>query len=222
MSLIPPWSDDYSVNNRHIDAQHKKLFELAAEAEALSQRSITKDEIKKILAGFFDYMKRHFADEEHYMESIGYPRLADHQQIHKEIVDKMIHLVTYNIRDAAELREGLQVIAKEWLLEHIMQEDMQIEKYLKEKEANKPAKEVEVEKIEIVEPKSEQSVPKSAPKPSEAYEAPNLHTHYIYGCQCDGKTHKVPYNFHVKIMRGASHFQCKRCKTNIYWLKREK
>lgn len=69
--MLPRWDNSYSVHNAKIDEQHKKLFELAAKVEVVSDRSVSKNEVKELLAEFFNYMKDHFNDEEKYMQLIG-------------------------------------------------------------------------------------------------------------------------------------------------------
>ena len=73
---IPKWDNEYSIHSDIIDAQHKKLFEIAEKAGTLISKQVDSKEIKKILAELFEYMKVHFRDEEQYMDSIGYPGTA--------------------------------------------------------------------------------------------------------------------------------------------------
>ena len=91
--MLPAWGMSYSVHNAKIDEQHKKLFELARKVEKISDKSLCKNEIKDLLAEFFNYMKDHFNDEEKYMQMIGYLNLNEHRKIHKEIIQSMINLI---------------------------------------------------------------------------------------------------------------------------------
>ncbi|ASM39011.1 MAG: bacteriohemerythrin [Campylobacter sputorum] len=126
--MLPVWEDSYSVNNENIDAQHKKLFELATIAYNLENKYVSKQQIKDVLNGFFEYMKIHFSDEEEYMLSIGYPKLDEHKKIHSYIIQSMVCLIS-KIHNTNDMKEQLSVIAKKWLLEHILQEDMKIESW---------------------------------------------------------------------------------------------
>ena len=128
--MIPDWDDKYSIGNVMVDAEHKKLFELAKTAYIYANKSISKEQMKEIIAEFFTYMKNHFAHEEEYQKSIGYPGLAEHSKIHKEIVHSMSELIT-KTKNINEMKENLVMIAKSWLLDHIMQEDMKIEEWHK-------------------------------------------------------------------------------------------
>ncbi|WP_139452950.1 bacteriohemerythrin [Campylobacter armoricus] len=183
--MLPKWCDKYSIHNDEIDKQHKKLFELAANVEMISDKPIHKGQIKFLLADFFNYMKEHFAEEEKYMAKIGYPELPNHQKIHKSIIQSMIDLIQ-NIKSTNDLKEKLNVIASKWLLEHILREDMKIEKWHqgqlgKTNTTNKDEKQ----------------------------------KNYEYICSCPGKIHKVPYEIHQKISSSNASYKCKTCQEAI-------
>ncbi len=126
--MVPAWDDKFSVHNEVIDDQHKKLFDLARQAYICANKNITKDEMKGLLTEFFIYMKEHFADEELYMQQIGYPYLNEHSGIHKDIVASMSGLIR-NTKNINELKENLVLIAEKWLLDHILQCDLKIEEW---------------------------------------------------------------------------------------------
>ncbi|AJC85023.1 bacteriohemerythrin [Campylobacter peloridis] len=182
--MLPKWCDKYSIHNDAIDKQHKKLFELAANVEMISDKPIHKGQVKFLLADFFNYMKEHFADEEKYMAKIGYPELANHQKIHKSIIQSMIDLIQ-NIKSTNDLKEKLNIIASKWLLEHILQEDMKIEKWHQQKLKN-------------------------ANNPTQKQDK-----NYDYICKCKGKIHKVTDEIHQKIQISKAQYKCKTCQEYI-------
>ncbi len=189
--MLPKWDNEFSVYNARVDEQHKKLFELAAHVERISDRAVSKAEIKDLLADFFSYMKDHFYDEEKYMDMISYPELAAHKAIHKNIVQTMIELIQ-NIKSTNDLKEKLYIIAKQWLLEHILYEDMKVAQYRRSLLSTDDGNEVEFKLEEEQEVKI-----------------------YLYKCACNGKIHDVPYNIHKKIQSGKKNFNCKICKKSI-------
>ncbi|EDP7224317.1 hemerythrin family non-heme iron protein [Campylobacter jejuni] len=119
--MLPKWDKTFSVHNAKIDEQHKKLFELAGKVEYLIDKPVYKDEIKNLLAEFFNYMKDHFYEEERYMELIK------------------------NIKSTNDLKEKLYLAVKKWLLEHILYEDMKVEQYRRSSLASEDDKEVSFE-----------------------------------------------------------------------------
>ncbi|CAM2839721.1 bacteriohemerythrin [Helicobacter burdigaliensis] len=192
------WSDSYSVHNARIDKQHQKLFDMATRAYNMAHKQITPNEMKEILMEFFEYIKEHFRDEEIYMQAIDYPDLEQHKRIHTEITKTMISLIK-DIKTLNEMKEKLQVIAKNWLLEHILKEDMKYERYRRS--------------LLIA------SMPESGDHFSKVVEN-EMHTkEYHYFCSCPNKIHDVPYDVHQKILNGAK-FRCKQCKQEIIYLKR--
>lgn len=129
--MLPVWSEEFSVHHSIIDEQHQMLFDLAHKAYETTRNHTPPSEIKAMIAEFFAYMKTHFRDEERYMEAIGYPHLEEHKKTHRKIVEDMTMAVK-NIRSADELKENIRVMSKRWLFTHILQEDMQIEKFRRE------------------------------------------------------------------------------------------
>lgn len=126
--LIPVWDEKYSINDEKIDAQHQKLFELAAKIENAVYKFVQRDELKEILTELFNYMKEHFSNEEDYMQEIHYPYLNEHKIMHKNIIHDMSYLIQ-NIKTINDLKENLYTVSKKWLLEHILYEDMKVEQY---------------------------------------------------------------------------------------------
>lgn len=128
---LPEWSEEFSIHNEMIDMQHKKLFQIAHKAGLLIYKQVDVGEIRKILAELFDYMKEHFHDEEAYMEQIKYPDIERHKKLHKEIIANMCDLIQ-NIK--YDFKQKLAIITEQWLITHILKEDMRIEQYRAENE----------------------------------------------------------------------------------------
>jgi len=125
--MISQWDDKYSLHVEKIDNQHKELFRLSAIVESLDKQT-TKEEIKKLLNSFFIYMREHFRDEETYMKSIGYPLLKKHCQLHEEIIEEFTSLIKNN-NTLKILKDVMKKATKKWLIDHIMQNDLKIEKW---------------------------------------------------------------------------------------------
>ncbi|WP_094324528.1 bacteriohemerythrin [Campylobacter avium] len=134
-SLLPTWDDKYRIGNDMIDAQHKKLFEIALRIEKATNENVYQDEIKEMLTELFNYMKEHFAYEEKYMQEISYPNLDKHKVSHRRITEDMVKIVT-TIKTTNDLKEKLYVVMQKWLLEHILMEDMVIGDWHKEQLVN--------------------------------------------------------------------------------------
>ncbi|EAL4812187.1 bacteriohemerythrin [Campylobacter jejuni] len=195
--MLPKWDKTFSVHNAKIDEQHKKLFELAGKVEYLIDKPVYKDEIKNLLAEFFNYMKDHFYEEERYMELIKYPDIETHKKIHKHIIQSMIELIK-NIKSINDLKEKLYLAVKKWLLEHILYEDMKVEQYRRSSLASEDDKEVSFE--EEGDEELENAV-------------------YLYICKCSGAIHDVPFGIHEKIKLQGKKFKCKKCREALEFYK---
>ena len=195
MKMLPEWSAAISVRNDDLDAQHKKLFEIAKRAYSFSYKQATKEEIIKLLRELLRYTQEHFHDEEIYMEAIGFPGLAEHREKHRAIVKEMTEIVK-EIKTLDDLRDRLIIITKKWLFEHIIKEDMQYEKFRRTSMAV-PQIDIaqEIEKIEEIAGLEETAIK--------------------YICNCENKVHLVPYRVHEKIQSQDSVFCCKACKGPI-------
>ncbi|HEC2817009.1 TPA: bacteriohemerythrin [Campylobacter jejuni] len=205
--MVPKWNKSFSVHNAKIDAQHKKLFDLAGKVEFMLEKPIYKENLKLLLNEFFDYMKEHFYDEEKYMELIGYPELEQHKKIHKEIIKAMIKIIK-NAKTTNDLKEKLYIVSRKWLLEHILYEDMKVERYRMTSLITEDNKEVSFKTIEEEEIKEIKKEKKEEKK--------EMH---LYSCECIGQIHDVPFNIHTKIQLKGVNFKCRKCKKNLKFYK---
>ncbi len=121
------WHEKYSLHVESIDNQHKELFRLTALIESLDEKT-TKVEIKNILNSLFAYMRDHFKDEENYMKNIGYPLLKTHHILHQEIIKEFTNLIKEN-HSLESLKEQMKIATKKWLIDHILENDLKIEKW---------------------------------------------------------------------------------------------
>lgn len=124
------WSEAYSLNNTIIDEQHKQLFKLANQVEALDPKTSTKEQLSVLLKEFFNYMRQHFKDEEAYMQSIEYPHLKQHCQLHEQIIEAMTSILK-ETKGIEALQAKMKTVSHQWLVEHILQNDLKIEKWRK-------------------------------------------------------------------------------------------
>ncbi len=128
--MIIEWSERFSLNHELLDAQHQELFELANAAQRLDPNNANKAELGRLFKEFYDYMGKHFKEEEAYMQSIDYPLYEKHKKFHESISEGMTKILKEK-KGVVELQKSIQMIAKKWLAEHILENDLQIEKWRK-------------------------------------------------------------------------------------------
>lgn len=219
--MLPKWDTKYSVHNFMIDEQHKKLFELANMADNMIGKQTDPLEIKQVLVALFDYMKTHFRDEEAYMESIGFPALEAHREHHREIVSEMTLLIK-NMK--YDFKQQLAIITEQWLVRHILQEDMRIGEYQQEMLERKQAQKNEALRSEnniledafVESAHSKQSKPENNPALNSTKAIQKDSTLHIYSCMC-GKVYNISHQIHTQIQQGKKIY-CKHCDTHITYI----
>jgi len=125
---------EYFTGISLIDEEHAMLFEYANQIYELLHDEFVPDKydnIKDLLGKLKDYAKKHFADEEAYMESIQYKKIFTQKVQHQAFMDA---LEEYDLDAMDQMDNQEAVIGKmlvfvtDWLVEHILNVDTQIGK----------------------------------------------------------------------------------------------
>lgn len=120
------------VGNKDIDDDHTKLLEIIGK---LSDREATKDKQYTLgvcaeLARYVDY---HFRREEVIMEKLKYPDLERHKKLHKEFEEKAHSYIDRMHKNWQTWYAGsLYVLLLEWLVRHIIDEDLRCSAWARE------------------------------------------------------------------------------------------
>lgn len=120
---------EYYTGIELIDEEHQKLFDYANEAYELLREDFTPDKydnIAKILEDLREYTKKHFSDEEAYMESIQYKRLFTQKIQHQQFIEKLdqfdLAQVSESDNQDSRIQEILDFLTN-WLVDHILHVD---------------------------------------------------------------------------------------------------
>lgn len=125
---------EYYTGIEMIDEEHKQLFAYANEAYELLQADFTPDkydDISVVLGNLREYTKKHFADEEAYMESIQYKRMFTQKVQHQEFIAKLDEFDLEHLGEEADQDAQIAEILSfltDWLVNHILYVDGQIGK----------------------------------------------------------------------------------------------
>jgi hemerythrin len=130
------WKPEYSVRIPEIDAQHQRLFALAAQLHAAMADGKAKAVLEQSLAQLVDYTKVHFAAEEQLMGQYRYPEAAAHKAQHDQLTAQVIDLQKKFRSGGAGLTISLMVFLKNWLERHIAGSDQQYSAFIR---ASRPA-----------------------------------------------------------------------------------
>jgi hemerythrin len=135
MALIT-WKDQYSVNIKAIDAQHKKLVELINQIHDATKAARGKDVLEKILFELVTYTKVHFSAEEQLMKKYAYPgyntQKAEHEALVKRVQDFQAEFKAGRSTMSVEVMQFLM----DWLTGHIQGLDKKYSSFLNEKGVN--------------------------------------------------------------------------------------
>ncbi|NLE90487.1 MAG: bacteriohemerythrin [Dehalococcoidales bacterium] len=125
------WDQSLATDIPNIDHQHQKLVELVNKVGSAMKDSMGNEVLLEVVTELINYTKSHFRYEEQYMESIKYPKLAEHKQVHQMVTQQVSELYE-------KIKEGKYVspvqvsnMLKEWISNHILKVDMHYAKYLK-------------------------------------------------------------------------------------------
>ena len=126
---IIQWSEEFSTANSEIDTQHKEwlaIYNKAHDRMMSSNDTEFKSTGIDALMEMSDYSRYHFAKEEEWMASIGFPGMDQHKRLHRAFTREIEGMVQ-------DLQKGNHVLNSEiikrienWLTHHILNEDQKI------------------------------------------------------------------------------------------------
>lgn len=125
------WTEDLHVGLPSIDAQHKELFDMANSLVTAIEQGKGREVLKDIFNRLKDYTRFHFQEEEAYMLEVGYPEYDAHSAEHAILMVRANTLWRMIQTDEDISPEGTSIFLREWIANHIMREDVKIEKYSK-------------------------------------------------------------------------------------------
>ncbi len=122
--------DEYRTGIEFIDEEHEELFRITDRANQCmrdAEDTDTYDDIIVILQELRDYTKRHFKDEEEYMERIQYDGLPAQQRAHESFIDKISNIDLDAVDgDPKVYLQSLIEFLLGWLINHILYTDKKI------------------------------------------------------------------------------------------------
>ena len=125
------WTPDLSVGVSMIDEQHKIWFEKADNLFEAGKNHKAKEFVGEMLDFLDEYTKKHFHDEQQYMQRIKYPEYPAQIQAHTNFIAELAKLK----KDYSESGGNILVIINAnqlvigWLTEHILKMDKKIGQY---------------------------------------------------------------------------------------------
>ncbi len=124
------WRDEYNVGVESIDKEHRRLFGIIN--KLFTFREEEKDSQWTCQEGikfFRGHALKHFADEELYMESIGYEGLEKHRLIHRGFRENTLPALEQELERANYAPDAVEHflgVCAGWLIGHTLTEDQAI------------------------------------------------------------------------------------------------
>lgn len=124
------WRDEFNIGVEVIDKEHQRLFKIINKLFAFREEE--KDSQWTCQEGikyFKGHAVKHFADEETYMESIGYEGLERHRHIHCDFRERILPALEQELEKtgyAPDAVDHFLGVCTGWLIGHTMTEDQAI------------------------------------------------------------------------------------------------
>lgn len=123
------WTEDLHVGHETIDEQHKQLFSIAADLVQAIEEGRGEAMLKEIFSRLKEYTQYHFKEEEAYMQEIGYPQADAHAAQHAILIIRVGTLKRLIESGEPISPAGVGLFLQDWIAQHIMQDDVDIEKF---------------------------------------------------------------------------------------------
>jgi hemerythrin-like metal-binding protein len=124
---------DLRVGHEEIDHQHAALYDAVNRLHDALRAGRSRQEQGEILAFLRTYTVDHFQMEESFMREKGYPGLEDHQALHQGLIQQVTELEEKYAAGSMTLSIMTMHFLKDWLTNHIQDEDRKLAAFLRAK-----------------------------------------------------------------------------------------
>jgi hemerythrin len=128
------WSTDMSVGVALFDNEHKRLVDMINELYEGILAGSAKLTLNRVLGELIGHTNVHFSHEEQFFEEAQYPLAAEHKARHEELRQQVFkYREEIDSKNSTLLALELLRYLKEWLAQHILEEDMKYGVFLRTK-----------------------------------------------------------------------------------------
>ena len=127
------WTPSLSVGVELIDDEHKKLIAIC---NNMAHNVKGERNNKAITEGFKElraYTVYHFGNEEKFQKSISYPAANEHAQEHARLRKRVKDYQQLLYREGHISEDSVIDFLKDWLINHVLREDMKIGQFSRSK-----------------------------------------------------------------------------------------
>lgn len=132
-SLYATWTDDLSISNEMIDADHKHIFDIAnrLHTEILEDPDAEYSVLGEVLVELIDHTGEHFNREEALMQEIRFPGYEGHKLEHDLLMNKVNELHRQFMDGRSDVAIKVSEFLRNWLISHIHKSDMELGQYMR-------------------------------------------------------------------------------------------
>jgi hemerythrin len=129
------WKEEYSVDIREIDEQHKNLVAMINMLNEAMRQGQGKLVLESILNKLINYTATHFAAEERLLQAHGFPGLEEHRGKHEKMTRKVLILRQDFIQGKLSISIEVMDFLMNWLDKHILGTDRNYSRFLLDRSA---------------------------------------------------------------------------------------
>lgn len=125
-------TSDMLTHVKHIDEQHRELFNRINAVESLETAAVTEKEIEKTLDFLGSYIVKHFEEEETLQKESGYPKHKWHREMHSWYVAEYRKLrAEYTANGFSdEFSHLLNESIMNWFVRHVKHVDVELGRFI--------------------------------------------------------------------------------------------
>jgi hemerythrin-like metal-binding protein len=127
------WKDSFKVGVAEIDQQHEMFLEHINDCIKFAPNCDNTVIIRDLIKNLKDYASMHFAFEEEKMRSCNYVEYANHVNQHRYFENQVMELGDAINKGVHEKVESIVVFMRDWLINHILEEDKKYASYISHK-----------------------------------------------------------------------------------------
>lgn len=120
------WSDALSCGNGDVDADHRRLLDIAERVRSADMQGQCDAAVGNLLLELMEYVQAHFAREEALMQNVNYPGLADHQFEHGLLIQRVQGMYQEFLDGQRVSNKEMWQFLRRWLRYHIMNADVRM------------------------------------------------------------------------------------------------
>ncbi|RLB49234.1 MAG: hypothetical protein DRJ42_21455 [Deltaproteobacteria bacterium] len=126
------WSDMYSIDDEELDGHHRQLIAYIQLLEdPIEREKRTPEALQGIVDGLVEYTDYHFRAEETRMRDLDYPEYEQHKALHVSFIKDITIFKDDFAKASPTLAATLLTYLKDWLITHILNNDMHFGDFMK-------------------------------------------------------------------------------------------